>query len=197
MTRRCGNDGQPLSEGDQAAVDAFARFLRAQGQPWRALSLTRPWTELVTSGIKDVENRSWRTPHRGWLIVHGAQSYDPAAVELLADLGADGMLTPEHYELVDTCAMHREAPTGYLGVVRVIDCHRSGDLLCTSSEDAERCSPWAFDGSWHWQLAGALRFPEPLPGSGRLGLYAPPADIQHAARQLLLDSAAAVRAEQS
>jgi hypothetical protein len=188
VTRRCGNDGQPLSEHDQAQVDAFARFLSTADRPWRALSLTRPWTELVTSGVKDVENRSWHTPARGWLVVHGAKSWDDAATSLLHELIADGMVTPEHHAALDTCDLSRTAPVGYLGIVRITDCHQAGDLLCRSDEDPSSCSPWAFDGSWHWRLEGARRFPAPIPGAGRLGLFVVPPEVQRAARQLALDS---------
>jgi hypothetical protein len=31
----------------------------------RALSLRQPWAWLVANGYKDIENRSWRTNHRG------------------------------------------------------------------------------------------------------------------------------------
>lgn len=178
-------DGQPLSEADQATVDAFAEFLRQQPPRLLALSLTRPWTELVVSGVKDVENRSWRTPHRGPLIIHAAQSWDPAAEQVLNELGGDGMLTSEDYARLDACAIHRAAPTGYLGVVTVTDCHKADDLLCQSSEDVAWCSPWAFDGSWHWRLTDARRFPEPIPGGGRLGLFPPPPEVANAARELL------------
>lgn len=172
-------DGQPLSEHDQSAIDTFARFLAAAGAPIPALSLTRPWTELVVSGVKDVENRSWATSHRGPLIVHGAKSWDDGAQRLLDELGGDGMLTPEQHAAVNGCAMHRDAPTGYLGVVELVSVHKAGDLLC------QECSPWAFDGSWHWQLAHALRFPAAIAGGGQLGMWAAPATAAQAARRAL------------
>lgn len=69
--RRCNLDGQPLSEHDQAQVDAFAAFLKAQviedesgaplpgrlqrnGDVWRLL---HEWVETLTP--RDLE---W--PHR-------------------------------------------------------------------------------------------------------------------------------------
>jgi hypothetical protein len=34
------------------------------------LSIKNPWAYLIVSGMKDVENRTWRTPYRGTLIIH-------------------------------------------------------------------------------------------------------------------------------
>jgi len=36
----------------------------------RAISIRQPWAELIVRGEKDVENRSWRTRHRGPLLIH-------------------------------------------------------------------------------------------------------------------------------
>lgn len=147
----------------------------------RALSFTRPWTELVLSGVKPVENRRWKRAYSGPLIVHGAMSYDGAAEVLVGELGRDGMLTSEDYGRLDDAALHREAPTGYLGVVTVVDIHQAGDLACTSEYDDECCSPWAFPDQWHWQLTDPRRFPHPIPGPGRLGLFDPPEHVVNAA----------------
>lgn len=151
----------------------------------KALSLTRPWTELVIAGVKDVENRTWRTTHRGWLVIHGAKGYDPAALALVGGLGTDGMLTSEDYANLDSCSMHDStADTGYLGVVRVVGCHKSGDLDCFAAgrdvargKDLGACSPWGFSGHWHWMLAEPLRFAVPIPGRGMPGVFDVPPDV--------------------
>jgi len=42
----------------------------------RAVTIRQPWAELIVRGEKDVENRSWRTRHRGPLLIHaGAQTH--------------------------------------------------------------------------------------------------------------------------
>jgi len=57
--------------GDRAACATHAERWPCRV---RALSLTRPWSELVVSGLKTIENRSWQTPWRGWMLVHAAKS---------------------------------------------------------------------------------------------------------------------------
>lgn len=148
----------------------------------KALSLTRPWTELVLTGVKDVENRVWGTPYRGLLVIHGAKSWDPRARSLFDELVGEMPEAADRY-----CPREKAAaPTGYLGVVTVTDCHEWGSLACVPRPEyaewlAETCSPWSFDGQWHWVITGACRFPEPIPGNGRLGLFDPPPAVVTAA----------------
>jgi ASCH domain/Protein of unknown function (DUF4241) len=41
-----------------------------------ALTIKQPWAELIIRGRKDVENRVWRTKHRGMLAVHAGEGFD-------------------------------------------------------------------------------------------------------------------------
>lgn len=132
--------------------------------PVYAVSLWRPWTEAVLGMDKDVENRSWapsrkQLPRRALLVIHGAKRWD-------ADAGHDSQLVDE------------ECPTGYLGVVR---------YLGTCSDSAQgrdcRCSRWGQAGQHHWRLGDPVRFPQPIPGPGRQGLWRPPDEVVLLARR--------------
>lgn len=147
----------------------------------RALSLSRPWTTLILNGTKDVENRSWRTPYRGTLVIHGAQSWDGDS----AAATAGQILDPDSYPLTDLF-INGKHPTGYLGTVELVECHEPGTTACVTainrwqpfgSPPIGRCSPWAFDYACHWVLAYPRRFPEPIPGNGRLSLFRPPPEV--------------------
>lgn len=145
----------------------------------KALSLTRPWTELVLAGVKDVENRTWPTKHRGWLVIHGAKSYDKSAVSLTALLERERRLSSADLAAIDMCVLGPEADMGYLGLVRVEDCHEAGDLDCYARGERRdgRCSPWAFLKQHHWVVTDALRFAVPIPGRGMLGVFEVPPDV--------------------
>ena len=41
----------------------------------KALSVRQPWTSLIAEGTKTVEVRSWRTRHRGPLVICAAAQY--------------------------------------------------------------------------------------------------------------------------
>lgn len=109
----------------------------------KALTIKQPWASLITAGIKDVENRSWRTDYRGVMIVHAGARPDDEAMRLHGHL------------LVD------EAPVGaIIGTVRVVDCVRDSE------------SPWAIPGCWHWILEDP-RPCRPRVAKGALSLWTP------------------------
>lgn len=42
-------------------------------EPILALSVRQPWAWLIVQGLKDVENRTWHTTHRGPVWIHAAR----------------------------------------------------------------------------------------------------------------------------
>jgi len=47
----------------------------------KAITIRQPWAELIVRGDKDVENRSWRTRHRGPLLIHAGVTADRASFQ--------------------------------------------------------------------------------------------------------------------
>lgn len=106
-------------------------------------------------GLKDVENRSQRTNHRGPLLIHAAKQMDPNGFQLLWELGVYRRLPDELFL------------GGLVGSVELADC-------VTNSE-----SSWAMKKAWHWVLRRPKEFNTPLPCTGSLGLFTPDVS-QHA-----------------
>jgi ASCH domain len=50
------------------------RVVSYGGRSEPVLTVRQPWAELIVSGIKDVENRSWSTSYRGRLWIHASVS---------------------------------------------------------------------------------------------------------------------------
>jgi hypothetical protein len=42
----------------------------------KALSIMQPWSFLIASGRKDIENRKWHTNYRGPVLIHAGKKYD-------------------------------------------------------------------------------------------------------------------------
>jgi hypothetical protein len=55
---------------------------------YKVLTVKQPWAFLIIAGIKPVENRDWQTSHRGLLLIHAGQSYDPQP-DLEREFGID------------------------------------------------------------------------------------------------------------
>lgn len=105
----------------------------------RTLSLRQPWAWLVVNGYKDIENRSWRTNHRGPLLIHASSTTTNLEADLRRVKDEHGVDVPENLEF-----------GGVVGVVDVVDCVQQSD------------SRWHFPGNWGWVITNArrLRFRE-------------------------------------
>lgn len=42
--------------------------------PMSYLSVRQPWAHAIVTGIKPIENRSWKTSFRGPLLIHAGKS---------------------------------------------------------------------------------------------------------------------------
>lgn len=50
-------------------------------EPIYALSIQQPWAGLIACGLKDIENRTWRTNFRGPFLIHAGQTIDRDAMD--------------------------------------------------------------------------------------------------------------------
>jgi len=113
----------------------------------KCLTVWQPWAELIVMGVKDVENRSWPTRHRGPILIHAASRMRAS------DLG---VLAEEYGIELDRSALELGA---VLGAVDVVECRR------------EVTSPWHHAGACGWYLANPRRLPEPIRYKGQLRLF--------------------------
>src|SRR2546423_13181844 len=110
---------------------------RRQLKALRALSLRQPWAWLVVNGYKDIENRSWRTNHRGPLLIHASSNRSLTAPQNLSAIAKKYRLRlPREFEF-----------GGIVGVVNVVDCVKTHP------------SKWEFRGNWGWVLKNPRRLP--------------------------------------
>lgn len=116
--------------------------------PILALSIRQPWAQLIVSGIKDLEYRSWTTDYRGPIFIHAASAVNDDAEDIAL-------------ETLDISRTHfRALPRGaYIGMVML---------------DSVKRTPNAPD-AYTFTLSHARRFTDPIPGMGQRGLYQPSA----------------------
>jgi hypothetical protein len=125
----------------------------------KAISIKQPWAWAIVHGYKPVENRTWRTTHRGELAVHASRNFDKEGYQWLLDHAKEvgiNMLdipTPKQFVL-----------GAVIGTVEITDCVR------------ESTSPWFF-GPVGFLLTNAIAFKTPIPCKGRLSIFS--VDIQN------------------
>lgn len=123
--------------------------------PPKVLTIRQPWAWAIIHAGKDVENRTWKTNHRGTLLIHAGRKIDPAGVEFLERSGIE--IPPEALE-----------GGTIIGSVQVTDC-----VLDSTSR-------WAMEECWHWLLAEPTAATSPLTHQGRLSLSNAPANWEKA-----------------
>lgn len=132
-----------------------------------ALSVKQPWAELVASGRKPLEIRSWAVSYRGPLLIVASSQPDHGAI---AHFGMPGL------------------PCGIaLCVVELVSVVRVGDFA--SYADVKRGALWApADHLYAWRLENPRRV-LPKAVKGRLRLYdVPDSLILERCRSIILDS---------
>lgn len=119
----------------------------------KALSVKQPYAWLMAKGIKDVENRGWRTNYRGRIYIHASVSHSSMDVGTL--LHIRGMLSMTRWLEF----LHNKTVYGaIIGEVDIVDCV------------TESSSPW-FEGKYGFVLANAVMYDKPIPYRGQLGLF--------------------------
>ena len=109
------------------------------------LSVRQPFAWAIVAGLKDVENRTWATPHRGRLYIHASGRLHRETLELAATFD----LTPPEDAVF----------SAIIGHVTLVD------VVAGSS------SRWAMPDHKHWVLADAQEYDPPVRCSGRLSLW--------------------------
>ena len=113
----------------------------------RCLAVRQPWAWALMTGVKNIENRTWKTDYRGPIVIQASASKTE-----VNQLGKAGKLPPRDFVY-----------GALLGIVDLVD-------VVPMSEDLE-ANPWAW-GPYCWKVANPRIFPEPIPAKGKLTLYA-------------------------
>ena len=134
----------------------------------KALSVRQPWAWAIVYAGKNVENRTWRTSHRGPLLIHASKTFDAE--------GYDDLLYAERFE---PGIFGRPLPSpseflrgGLVGRVDVVGCIGGPDDFDWADAAAAEAADFWFSGPFGLVLEG----PEPMrfrPCRGMPGLFRP------------------------
>lgn len=116
-----------------------------------AISIRQPWAELVVSGRKRMEIRTWIDPYRGPLWVHASRTVDEPANAFFA-------LGPPF-------------TGGYIGMVDLIDIVPLDEALWDTWRDLH-CVPGLIPhGGYALVFANPRRLTRPIPAPGQLKIF--------------------------
>lgn len=129
----------------------------------KVLSLLQPWATLTVIGQKKIETRSWTTAYRGRLLIHAGKGKGGAAIAAAPAIRA---FIPNF----------RELPFGaIIGEVTLQDVIRLSSENYAGNLDALTLEEKAFGayegGRYGWIMTDPVLYDEPIPATGRLGLW--------------------------
>jgi hypothetical protein len=134
-------------------------------EPIRALSVRQPWAELIISGQKTIELRTWASGYRGQLWLHAGRRTD---LRLESEFGLKEVFHG-----------------GFIGIV---------ELSAIVPMDPQRWESWrerhrdtgAYQpGMFGWILNHPRRFKTPIQAPGALGLFLPSPKLQNQLQQAI------------
>ncbi|MDM1494968.1 ASCH domain-containing protein [Myroides odoratimimus] len=117
----------------------------------KAISVKQPWAELICLGIKDVENRTWKTKFRGRVFIHAPMHPDKTS-----------KLSKEREEATAHIEEFHFKNSAIIGEATIVDCVQNHKSI------------WADkgEGIWHWVLKDAVFYDKPIENvKGRLGIW--------------------------
>lgn len=148
----------------------------------KALSILQPWSLLIVSGEKTVENRSWSTPYRGEILIHAGKSrrllapFDDSRGEVSVDDLVDSRITDALFA-ADDDPFNAMAFGAIVGKATIVNC--TDRMSAIAREDRTFA-----EGPWCWILRDPVRFKEPIPYRGQLYLFDVPDEVVAEAQPL-------------
>lgn len=124
----------------------------------KGLSIKQPWASLIAHGIKDIENRTWKTHFRGRIYIHASGSFTKKDKEILHDLVVNRGVTCYDEETYPTSAI--------IGEVDIIDCVINNESIWAE----ESCEVTIYN----WVLANPVLYEKPILNvKGNLSFWKP------------------------
>lgn len=141
----------------------------------KSLSIKQPWASLIASGIKDIENRTWKTKFRGRIYIHAS-----ADLKLLKKTGNE-LYTKEQW--LATPARLTSVSSAIIGEVDIVDC-----VINHESIWAEKTFMYEYNEEsgekpigkpiYNWVLANAKLYDKPILNvKGKLSFWHPDNNI--------------------
>jgi hypothetical protein len=146
----------------------------------KCITLTQPFATLVALGVKKTETRSWRTWHRGRLLIHAARAFPGWARDLCNREPFATVLLEAGYVAADPGLVDpRLLPLGkILAVCNLRHCVRIGTPgIDLPPPEPERSFGDYTPGRYAWMLSDARPLPKPIAATGSMRLWVPDEDV--------------------
>jgi len=137
----------------------------------KALSIKQPWATLIAHGIKDIDNRTWYTKHRGMIYIHASSK---SAIYMFSDAQTEILHnTPTIFR--DNHDDH--VFSAIIGEVEIIDCVQGHNSVWAEQRTyaMRKVKGVMIEVNvpvWNWVLANPVLYDKPIENvKGALSLW--------------------------
>lgn len=145
----------------------------------KAISIKQTWASLIAHGIKDIENRTWKTNFRGKIYIHASAKSAGNTAYLLNDQQNNYFVfNTENYKTFESNLPY----SAIIGEVEIIDC-----VINHESVWAEKTFMYEFDESgekpigkpiYNWVIANPVLYDKQILNvKGKLSFWQPDIDL--------------------
>ena len=120
----------------------------------RCLSLKQPFAELVVTGRKTIELRTWSTSFRGVFLVHASGNFDSEACKLFK---------------MDPNSIPKRAIVGKATLYDIKEYKSEEEFL--QDRDKHLATEKYFSSGYGFLLKDPVKFDKPIPMPGNLGFF--------------------------
>jgi hypothetical protein len=123
----------------------------------KALSIKQPYASLIAHGIKNIENRNWRTHFRGRIYIHASGA---KVIDCLRVLNEEQYLIAQKHFLKLAWNKFSDLPiSAIIGEVDIIDCVINHESIWAEKTDFSQEDPQSI---WNWVLANPVLYDKPI-----------------------------------
>lgn len=129
----------------------------------KALSIKQPWASLIAHGIKDIENRTWRTNFRGKIYIHASSKSAGVFIDVL---------NSEQFEkwiefLNALSKVPNTSLSAIIGEVEIVDCVINHESIWAEQTEIigktiEGDPLYKTKPIWNWVLANPKLYDQPI-----------------------------------
>lgn len=131
----------------------------------KALSFRDPWATLIALGLKDIENRTWRTNFRGRVYIHVSQIFDQHG---WGDIVTSNSTTLHVLDFVVDTNWDKRPRGAIIGEVDIVDCVQFSTSLWFTGPHGLVLSNAKMYNTPILNMKGYLRFFEPEINFGKV-----------------------------
>ncbi|MDR0864979.1 MAG: ASCH domain-containing protein [Candidatus Symbiothrix sp.] len=115
----------------------------------KAITVKQPWAYLICAGIKDVENRTWKTNYRGRILIHASGRAIP--YHNFFDNFTEAQMESANYFVYKKYDDYKDLTNAaIIGSVEIVDCIKGYPSI------------WCNYDCWNWVLANPVLFETPI-----------------------------------